>query len=88
MRMTPDGTKWWIAGMEGEVVEVSNTRPLSLCIVVELDTILSVVVRQLPSSPGLAWKCLFPRCLGFDSTCVALRRQVQAGAMSHTSVIP
>lgn len=22
LRMTPDGTKWWIAGKEGEIVEV------------------------------------------------------------------
>lgn len=26
MRMTPDGTKWWIAGLEGEVIEVRNSR--------------------------------------------------------------
>jgi len=22
MRMTPDGTKWWIVGMEGKIIEV------------------------------------------------------------------
>lgn len=26
MRMTPDGTKWWVAGLEGEIVEVSLVR--------------------------------------------------------------
>ena len=24
MRMTPDGTKWWIVGMEGQIVEASS----------------------------------------------------------------
>lgn len=27
MRMTPDGTKWWIVDMEGEIVEVSKSCP-------------------------------------------------------------
>lgn len=24
MRMTPDGTKWWVVDMEGKIVEVSS----------------------------------------------------------------
>ncbi len=26
MRMTPDGTKWWIVGMEGEIIEVRRNQ--------------------------------------------------------------
>jgi len=28
MRMTPDGNKWWIVGMEGQIMEASNPRLL------------------------------------------------------------
>lgn len=26
MRMTPDGTKWWVVDMEGKIVEVSSSK--------------------------------------------------------------
>lgn len=51
MRITPDGTSWWIAGMAGKIIQVRNATGI---VVVAVLIVCTVVVTVEVAAEGVA----------------------------------
>eukprot|EP00752_Nemacystus_decipiens_P008422 g7528.t1 len=55
MRMTPDGSKWWVLGLEGEIVEIDAASPTGVTQVMDMSSKIRLTFEE-----GLLSLCFSP----------------------------